>query len=139
MALTALPTSAHIHVRHAGVSLRDLPLFGWLIALLLAFASATVFVRENWPVPVFQIGVFALLAAYVVVRKPTATESAGFSVRAVIWGCIFCLPVWGILQLATGATSSAADTWSASLRWAALAAVFFLAHALAAGSRNGTD
>jgi len=58
----------------------------------------------------------------------SATEHGDyFTLRAVISCCVFCLPLWGLLQLATGRTSSAADTWSATLRWAALAAVFFLA------------
>jgi hypothetical protein len=139
MALTALPTSLHIRVRYSSASPRELPWFIWLLSLLLAFASATVFVRENWPLPAFQIGVFALLAAYVVVRKPVTGESTGFSAQAVISCCIFCLPVWGILQIAAGTTTSAANTWAATLRWAALAAVFFLARALATGSDKRTE
>ena len=139
MALTALSTSPHIPVRYSGVSPGDLPLSGWLLALLLALASSTVFVREHWPVPAFQIGVFALLATYVVVRSRVAADRADFSVYAVGSCCILSLPVWGILQLAMGTTSSAADTWSASLRWASLAAVFFLAHRLATGSGRRTN
>ena len=138
MALNVLPMS-HTHVREPGVSFRELPLFGWLLALLLAFASATVFVRENWPMPAFQIGVFALLAAYAGVRRPAAMDCADSRVRAVVSWCIFGLPVWGILQLAMGATSSPADTRSASLRWGALAAVFFLANTLASGSGKRTN
>ncbi len=134
--LTVLSTSSHARVRHSSASLGDLPILGWLLALLLAFTAATVFVRENWPLPVFQIGVFALLAAYTVLRPPVAMDRTGFGMQTVVFCCIVCLPIWGILQLVRGATSSAADTFSASLRWAALAAVFFLAYALARGSET---
>ncbi|MGA3028002.1 MAG: O-antigen ligase family protein [Bryobacteraceae bacterium] len=104
--------------------------------MLLAFATATVFVRETWPASTFQIGAFTLVAACVTARTRTATSRAGFHMYPFAFWCIFCLPAWGILQLAMGTTSSAADTWSASLRWASLAAVFYLAYTLVSGSEE---
>lgn len=139
MALTTLRIVLRIRARHSSVSLQEAPWFRWLLFLLLAFASATAFVRANWVLSAFQAGVFALLAAYVVVRKPASGRSAGFSWQAVTSYGILCLPLWGILQIAAGTTVSVANTWAASLRWAALAGVFFLARALATGSLKRTD
>lgn len=94
-----------------------------LLTVLLAFATATVFLPQAWPIQTFQIGAYLLLAACIVAR-PSASLS---------WVCIpvLCIPVWGLLQLAAHTTASSAETRAAVLRWGALAAVFLVSRFLA--------
>jgi len=102
---------------------RALPLGGWLLLLLLAFTTATVFVREEWALQSFQIGVYLLLAVWLLLRW-RRRDGVEFSLPALL---VCCIPLWGILQIAAGFTSSVAATREAVLRWGALAAVFLLA------------
>ncbi len=108
-----------------------LPWVGWLLLLLLAFATATVFVREAWAIEAFQMGVFAVLAAYLLV---TAWHPPGIASSSITQWLVYAIPLWGVLQIASGATSSVAETQAAVLRWGALAGVFFLAQAATRGS-----
>ena len=95
----------------------------FLLALLLAFATATVFLPQAWPLQSFQIGAYLLLAACIISRPRVSLN----------WIClpILCIPLWGLLQLATHATASTAETRAAVLRWGALAAVFLVSRILA--------
>jgi O-antigen ligase len=95
----------------------------FLLALLLAFATATVFLPQAWPLQSFQIGAYLLLAACIISRPRVSLN----------WIClpILCIPLWGLLQLATQATASTAETRAAVLRWGALAAVFLVSRILA--------
>jgi len=103
---------------------RALPIGGWFLLLLLAFTSATVFVREEWALASFQTGVYVLLAVWLLLLGWRRAEGVKFSLTAVV---VCCVPLWGLLQIAAGLTSSVAATREAVLRWGALAAVFLLA------------
>jgi hypothetical protein len=98
---------------------------GWPLPLaaLLIFASATVFVREAWAAQAFQAGVFLLLAAATLAAPAHACAAPRRLGTFLVW----CIPLWGLLQILFRVTSSTADTREAILRWGALAAVFFLA------------
>ena len=91
-------------------------LSAWLLTALLAFATATAFVRDAWAVESFEAATFALFA--VVVTRSQAR------IRSLL---PFLLPLFGLAQLAFSRTASPYETRAAVLHWAALAAVFFLA------------
>jgi len=97
---------------------------GWLLLFLLAFTTATVFVREAWALQSFQMGVYVLLAVWLLVPGWRRAEGLEFGLIPVL---VCCIPLWGLLQMAAGLTSSTAATREAVLRWGALAAVFLLA------------
>lgn len=101
------------------------------LLLLLIYATATVFVRDAWALQSFQIGVFALLTIYSLAAK-SKTQPAFTAWPALL---IYFVPLWGIVQILAHTTASTMETRAAVLRWGALAAVFFLAQAVA---RNRT-
>jgi O-antigen ligase len=94
----------------------------FLLALLLAFATSTVFLPQAWPLQTFQIGAFLLLAACIVARPLPPFRW--------VWLPILCIPLWGLLQLVTHSTAATSETRAAVLRWGALAAVFLLSYIL---------
>jgi hypothetical protein len=102
------------------------------LAALLIFASATVFVREAWAAQAFQAGVFLLLAATTLAASADARAAPLRLGPCLVW----CIPLWGLLQILFRVTNSTADTREATLRWGALAAVFFLARLI---GRNRLD
>lgn len=95
----------------------------FLLAPLLAFATATVFLPQAWPLQSFQIGAYLLLAACVITRPRVPLNW--------VFLPILCIPLWGLLQLAAHSTASTAETRAAVLRWGALAAVFLVSRILA--------
>jgi O-antigen ligase len=101
---------------------------GTCLLLLLAFATATIFVRAAWPVQFFQIGVFALLAAYLLTRIRQSKEHVANG--AAPW-LVYFIPAWGVIQILAHTTASTLESREAVLRWGALAAVFFLAQVVA--------
>ncbi|HLJ46105.1 MAG TPA: O-antigen ligase family protein [Bryobacteraceae bacterium] len=107
--------------------LRDLSLTGWLLALLLAFATSTVFVTGAWAVQSFHIGVF-LVFAITIMRSRRGTWP-----DIVVLAVLGLLVLWGILQLLAHQTGAPSDTREAILHWGALAAVFLVAR------REGMD
>jgi hypothetical protein len=98
------------------------------LLLLLMFSTSTVFVQQAWALQSFQIGIYVLLAVYLLagIRK-------GREVLARSWtaGLVYLIPVWGIVQIAAHTTASTYETRQAVLRWGALAGVFFLAQVVA--------
>ncbi len=96
---------------------------------LLAFATFTVFVRSAWALQAFQIGIYALVAAQLLLgmfRKTTAQFADG----ATPW-LVYLIPLWGVIQIIAHTTASTMETRQAVLRWGALAGVFFLAQVVA--------
>jgi O-antigen ligase len=93
------------------------------LLLLLVFSTATVFVRGAWALQSFQVGVFVLLAAYLLIgiRRGKEQIAGGFA----SW-LVYLIPVWGLLQIFGHWTASTFETREAVLRWGALAGVFFL-------------
>lgn len=105
---------------------------GTSLFLTLVFATSTVFVREAWALQSFQIGVYAILASYLLtgIGRKSETVRTGWP----SW-LVYSLPLWGIVQLLVHTTSSSFETHQAVLKWAALAAVFFLSQSVAKRSR----
>jgi len=95
-----------------------------LLAITLAFATSTAFVRQAWAVGAFQIAIFILLGL--------AATTLDWRQRPQLPGLLpLLLPAWGLLQLFAGLTSSPSDTRSAVLNLSALAAVYILAFRVA--------
>lgn len=95
--------------------------------ILLMFVTATMFIRDAWALQTFQIGVFALLGAYLLIGIRTDKEQISREWPTFL---VYLVPVWGLIQLVSGATSSTFETRAAVLRWGALAGVFFLTQAI---------
>jgi hypothetical protein len=96
---------------------------GASLLLMLIFATSTVFVRGAWAVQYFQVGVYAILATYLLAGIQGRIESPKEDWPS--W-FIYLIPVWGLGQLLANTTSSRFETSQAVLRWGALAGVFFL-------------
>ena len=104
--------------------LRHTPVIvGTLLFLLLAFTTSTVFVREAWALQSFQIGIYVLVAAYLLAGIRRGKERVAGGV--VPW-LVYLIPVWGVFQIVAHTTSSSFQTREGVLRWGALAGVFFL-------------
>lgn len=98
-------------------------LSGVCLLILLAFATATVFIRQLWALQCFQIGIFVLVAVCLLAGirgKPTHLADG-----VTPW-LVYLIPLWGILQIVTHSTASIMETRQAVLKWGALAGVFFL-------------
>jgi O-antigen ligase len=98
------------------------------LLLLLAFSTATAFVQDAWAPQSFQIGVFALLAVYLITR--VAREKERLTWGPMPW-LVFLIPLWGLVQILAHTTVSTFETRKAVLSWGALAGVFFLSQAVA--------
>jgi hypothetical protein len=96
---------------------------GVCVFFLLAFSTATVFVKDAWALQAFQIGVFALLAVYLVagIRNGKEHLANGWAP----W-LVYLIPIWGLVQILAHTTVSSVETRESVLRWGALAGVFFL-------------
>lgn len=108
----------------AATASRRMPLVaGVCLFFLLAFSTATVFVKDAWALQAFQIGVFALLAVYLVagIRNGKEHLASGWEP----W-LVYLIPVWGLVQILAHTTVSSVETRESVLRWGALAGVFFL-------------
>ena len=100
--------------------------------LLLVFTTATVFVKDAWALQSFQIGVFALLAVYLVAGIGRGKEHIAGGVTPWL---VYLIPIWGLIQILAHTTTSTVDTRQAILRWGALAGVFFLSQ-IVGGTRK---
>jgi O-antigen ligase len=123
--LTVIPIHAGSRLNSQAVtaSKRTPLIVGACLFLLLAFATATVFVRDAWALQSFQIGVFALVAVYVLVGIRSGKEQMAPGMAPWL---VYLIPIWGIVQLLGHTTASSVETREAVLRWASLAGVFFL-------------
>lgn len=96
--------------------------------LLLVCCTATVFVKDAWALQAFQIGVFALLAMYLLAGIGGGQDKIAAGMTPWL---VYLIPAWGVVQLIARTTASAFETREAVLRWGALAGVFFLTQAVA--------
>lgn len=89
--------------------------------------------QEAWALESFQIGVFALVGAYLLagIRGQKDRVVGGWAP----W-LVFLIPFWGVFQLLAHTTASTFETREEVLKWGALAGVFFLVQA--AGRSNAT-
>jgi O-Antigen ligase len=96
--------------------------------LLLAFSTTTIFVRDAWAPQSFQIGVFVLLAVYLVAGIDRGQEHIAGGLPPKL---VYLIPLWGLLQIIAHTTASSMETRASVLRWGALAGVFFLTQTVA--------
>jgi O-antigen ligase len=89
----------------------------------MAFSTLTVFVRSEWAPQSFQIGVFTLLAVYLLAGIRRKHEQVAPGVAPWL---VYLIPLWGCLQIVAHTTASSVETRESVLRWSALAGVFFL-------------
>jgi O-antigen ligase len=98
-----------------------------LLFVLLVFTTATVFVREAWPLQCFQIGIYALLGTYLLLGFRKEKEHVADGIAPWL---VYLIPLWGVGQIVAHTTASTFETREAVLRWGALAGVFFLSQAV---------
>jgi hypothetical protein len=96
---------------------------GVCLFLLLVFSTSTVFVRDAWALQSFQIGIYVLLAVYLLLGIRHGKEHMAGGL--VPW-LVYLIPLWGLVQILAHTTASSVETREAVLRWGALAGVFFL-------------
>jgi O-antigen ligase len=94
---------------------------------LLVFTTTTVFIPEAWPLQCFQIGIYALVGAYLLLGIRRGKEYVASGVTPLL---VYLIPLWGIGQILAHTTASSFETREAVLRWGALAGVFFLSQAV---------
>ena len=134
VALPVIPISATSGLDNpsATASRRTPVVVGACLFLLLVFSTATVFVPDAWPLQSFQIGVFALLAVYLLVGIRRGKEHIAGGLAPWL---VYLIPIWGLVQILAHTTASSVETREAVLRWGALAGVFFLSQ-IAAPTRT---
>ena len=101
---------------------------GILLFLLLIFTTVTVFVQAAWALQSFQIGIYALVAAYLLLGIRRGPERVAGGVTPWL---VYLVPLWGVLQIVARTTASSFETRAEVLRWGALAGVFFLSQVVA--------
>ena len=96
---------------------------GACLFVLLAFCTSTAFVKDAWAAAYFEIGVYGLVAVCLLagIRRRRERLADGWAP----W-LIYAIPLWGVVQIVAHTTASNAETREATLRWGALAGVFFL-------------
>jgi len=104
----------------------------WIAAvcllLLLAYCTTTVFVKDAWELQSFQIGIYFLLAAVLLLGIRGGGEQLAGGITSWL---VYLIPLWGMVQIFAHTTASSVETRQAVLRWGALAGVFFLAQTVA--------
>jgi hypothetical protein len=96
---------------------------GACLIFLLIYCTATVFVRDAWALQSFQIGIFTLLGGYLLAGLRGGKEHVA---NGLIPRLVYLLPLWGVIQLVLHTTASSVETRTETLKWGALAGVFFL-------------
>lgn len=127
MGALSTPSTFAIPIRiqpNAPSARRKLLFIGAPLLLLLIFTTSTVFVQQAWALQSFQIGIYLLVAGYLVAGIGKGREDLAPTWTAWL---VYLIPLWGILQVACHTTASSFETRQAVLRWGALAGVFFLA------------
>lgn len=112
----------------AGIRHRKDLVFGVCLFILLAYCTATMCVQAAWALQSFQIGIFALLAAYLLTGINKGKECVATGIAPIL---VYFIPGWGLIQILAHTTASNYETREAILRWGALAAVFFLVQTVA--------
>jgi hypothetical protein len=127
--LSAPSSSATVGARPGEPQVRRVLIFvASPLLLLLMFSTSTVFVQKAWALQSFQIGIYLLVAVYLLAGIRKGREALA---RTWTAGLVYLIPAWGIVQIAAHTTASTYETRQAALRWGALAGVFFLAQVVA--------
>lgn len=93
----------------------------YALAASFVFAVLTLWVPGYWPVAVFQVWVFGLA---VIVLSRGVRNSILLSVPCL---ALAAVTLWGLIQLAAGATGVVYETKLATLKWASVFASFVVA------------
>jgi O-Antigen ligase len=101
---------------------------GACLILLLVFSTATAFVQSAWSLQSFQIGIYAAVAAYLLVNIRSKNERMAGGPAPWL---VYLIPVWGLVQIFAHTTASTFETRAEVLRWGSLAGVFFLSQVAA--------
>jgi hypothetical protein len=130
VALPVVPINADSGLDDPAVKVNRLAPIGVAVCLflLLVFSTTTMFVRDAWALQSFQIGVFALLAVYLVAGIGRRNEQIANGLAPWL---VYLIPLWGLVQILAHTTVSSVETRAALLRWGALAGVFFLTQTVA--------
>ncbi|MGD0911740.1 MAG: O-antigen ligase family protein [Terracidiphilus sp.] len=105
---------------------------GACLFLLLLFSTFTVFVKQAWALQSFQIGIYVLLAGYLLWSIRRGGELAAGGLTPCL---IYIIPLWGLLQIVAHTTVSSYETRLEILKWGALAGVLFLSQTVARSSK----
>jgi O-antigen ligase len=113
---------------HAAPYLQKQAVFGVCLFILLAYCTSVAFVPQAWATQFFQIGIFTLVAVCLLldIRRKRSRLPGG----PMPW-LIYAIPFWGVFQIVAHTTASTVETREATLRWGALAGVFFLTQVVA--------
>jgi hypothetical protein len=130
IALPVIPINADsgLKTREVTAGRQRQAVAGVCLFVLLVFSTATVFVRDAWALQSFQIGVFALLAVYLVLGIRHGREQVADGLAPWL---VYLIPLWGVVQIIGHTTASSIETREAVLKWGALAGVFFLSQTVA--------
>lgn len=124
LALKIKPIDGELAPNRTAFDARSAPLqVGVCLSLLLAFTTATVFVRDAWALQAFQIGIFVLVAVYLLAGIRGRKEQLAGGVTPWL---VYLIPLWGVLQIVLHTTASSMETRLSVLKWGALVGVFFL-------------
>jgi O-antigen ligase len=80
-------------------------------------------VPQGWPLWAFEIGIYGLVAVYLLVRIQHTREHLA---HGVVQWLLYLTPVWGMVQILLHTTASTIETRQELLKWGALAGVLFL-------------
>jgi hypothetical protein len=101
---------------------------GVCLLVLLVFSTVTVFVRAAWALQSFQIGIYALLAVYLLADMRHGKDHLPSGLTPWL---VYLIPLWGTIQILAHTTASTFETREATVRWGALSGVFFLSQTVA--------
>jgi O-antigen ligase len=130
VALPVVPINANSGLNNPAVTANRLTavIVAACLVLLLVFSTTTVFVRDAWVPQSFQIGVFSVLAVYLIAGIGRGQEQIAGGLAPWL---VYLIPLWGLIQILAHTTASTVETREAILRWGALAGVFFLTQTVA--------
>ena len=111
---------------------RTAVLLGVCLISLLVYVTCTAFISDAWALQSFHVGVFTLLGAYLL----TGLSRVENKVTVGVDWLIYLIPAWGVIQIITQTTASTFETRMATLRWGALACIFFLARVIGDSRRT---
>jgi len=90
---------------------------------VLCWGILTLWAPERWPLSVFQVAVFGLAAAWILLAANGRARLKFHRLLLALAGAV----LWGLLQLALGKTVYQWDTWNAVLNWTTNFAIVFVA------------
>lgn len=130
VALPVIPISAASGFASKTVPTRKYgtPIAGACLLLMLIYCTTTVFVKDAWGLQSFQIGIYLLLAAVLLLGIRHRGEQLACGMTSWL---VYLIPLWGMVQIFAHTTASSVETREAVLRWGSLAGVFFVTQTVA--------